>query len=77
MQVSWRGVVMALALVAFGVTGVWAQQPSKGNPVTVTGRIVDNVCWLTMGQKGEGHELRVVFVSSEGQRWEASRAVRV
>ena len=25
----------------------------------------------------EGHELRVVFVSSEGQRWEASRAVRV
>jgi hypothetical protein len=35
-------------------TGAVAQAP-KGKPATVTGRVVDNVCMLTMGQKGEGH----------------------
>src|SRR5262249_19618876 len=35
-------------------TGAAAQAP-KGKPATVTGRVVDNICMLSMGQKGEGH----------------------
>jgi len=36
------------------VTGA-AAQAAKGKPVTVTGRVVDNICMLGMGLKGEGH----------------------
>jgi hypothetical protein len=32
-----------------------AAQTAKSKPVTVTGRVVDNICMLSMGQKGEGH----------------------
>ena len=35
-------------------TGAAAQAP-KGKPATVTGRVVDNICMLGMGLKGEGH----------------------
>ena len=45
---------LAATFVLLMTTGA-AAQTAKGKPVTVTGRIVDNVCMLTMGQMGEGH----------------------
>ena len=54
MNVWSRAGALAVMFVVLTVTGAGAQM-AKGKPVTVTGRIVDNVCMLTMGQKGEGH----------------------
>ena len=54
MNVWSRAGALAGMFVVLMVTGAGAQM-AKGKPVTVTGRIVDNVCMLTMGQKGEGH----------------------
>src|SRR5207245_2436546 len=54
MNVWSRAGAGAGRFVVLTVTGAGAQM-AKGKPVTVTGRIVDNVCMLTMGQKGEGH----------------------
>ena len=51
-------------LMAAGV----AAQTTKGKPVTVTGRIVDNVCMLTMGQKGEGHRECAIGCDKAGVR---------
>ncbi len=45
---------LAGAIVILMAAGA-AAQSVKGKPVTVTGLVVDNVCMLTMGQKGEGH----------------------
>jgi hypothetical protein len=56
MKVASRILCLAVVISMMSAIPVWAQQPAKGKPVTVTGRIVDNVCWLTMGQKGEGHK---------------------
>jgi hypothetical protein len=54
MKQGCRIVALALGLLTLAAGGAWAEMP-KGQPVAVTGRIVDNVCWLTMGQIGEGH----------------------
>jgi len=43
-----------VVLVALGAGTVFVQA-LKPKPVTVTGRIVDNICMLSMGQKGGGH----------------------
>src|SRR5438876_12325228 len=51
-------------LMAAGV----AAQTASGKPVTVTGRIVDNVCMLTMGQKGEGHRECAIGCDKAGVR---------
>jgi len=45
---------LAGTLVVVIATGAAAQAP-KGKPATVTGRVVDNICMLGMGLKGEGH----------------------
>ena len=54
MRAWYRIIGIAVALLAAGTGAAWAQGP-KAKPVTVTGRIVDNICMLGMGLKGEGH----------------------
>ena len=49
-------------------TGVASAEAAKGKPVSVTGRVVDNVCWLTMGQKGEGHRECAMGCDKAGAR---------
>ena len=44
---------LAGTFVVLIATGA-AAQTAKSKPVTVTGRVVDNVCMLGMGQTGEG-----------------------
>jgi hypothetical protein len=54
MRARNRSGALAGAIVMLMAAGA-AAQSVKGKPVTVTGLVVDNVCMLTMGQKGEGH----------------------
>src|SRR6266849_8907298 len=51
-------------LVAAGV----AAQTANSKPVTVTGRVVDNICMLSMGQKGEGHRECAIGCDKAGVR---------
>src|SRR5215470_13894329 len=53
--------VVVLATVA-------AAQAPKGKPATVTGRVVDNVCMLGMGLKGEGHRECAIGCDKAGAR---------
>jgi hypothetical protein len=65
---AWVGVgALAGAFVVVMATGAAAQAP-KGKPATVTGRVVDNVCMLTMGQKGEGHRECAIGCDKAGVR---------
>lgn len=62
------GVVTVVAgVVLLSASAVWAQA-AKGKPVTVTGRVVDNVCMLTMGLKGEGHRECAIGCDKTGVR---------
>jgi hypothetical protein len=45
-----------------------AAQAVKGKPVTVTGRVVDNICMLGMGLKGEGHRECAIGCDKTGVR---------
>jgi hypothetical protein len=61
--------IVALAAVVLVLTAVGASaQGAKGKPVTVTGRVVDNVCMLTMGAKGEQHRECAIGCDKAGVR---------
>ena len=60
-------VALAVAVLVVATGGAWAQA-AKGKPVMVTGRVVDNVCWLTMGQKGDGHRECAIGCDKAGVR---------
>lgn len=55
---------MFVVLMASGA----AAQAAKGKPATVTGRVVDNVCMLVMGLKGEGHRECAIGCDKAGVR---------
>ena len=55
---------MFVLLMAAGA----AAQTAKSKPVTVTGRVVDNICMLSMGQKGEGHRECAIGCDKAGVR---------
>jgi hypothetical protein len=57
-------VVMAMLMAPGGAWG----QGAKAKPVTVTGRVVDNVCWLPMGLKGEAHRECAIGCDKAGVR---------
>jgi len=59
--------VLAGAFVVAMAIGASAQA-LKGKLATVTGRVVDNVCMLTMGQKGEGHRECAIGCDKAGVR---------
>jgi len=65
---TWVGIgALAGTFVVVMAMGATAQAP-KGKPATVTGRVVDNVCMLTMGQKGEGHRECAIGCDKAGVR---------
>ncbi len=59
------GLVAALVLAVLAAP-VWAQ--GKGKPVTVTGRVVDNVCLFPAGLKGESHRECAIGCDKAGVR---------
>src|SRR6266478_5774113 len=67
MKAYGRIVGSVVVLVALGAGTVSAQAP-KSKPVTVTGRVVDNICMLSMGQKGEGHRECAIGCDKAGVR---------
>jgi hypothetical protein len=56
--------IVVLGLAAGGVWGAGA----KSKPVTVTGRVVDNVCWLGAGLIGEAHRECAIGCDKAGVR---------
>jgi hypothetical protein len=65
---AWTRVgAVAATFVVLTATAAAAQAP-KGKPVTVTGRVVDNVCMLGMGLKGEGHRECAIGCDKAGVR---------
>jgi hypothetical protein len=65
---AWcRGGVLVVTFLVLTASGVAAQAP-KGKPATVTGRVVDNICMLGMGLKGEGHRECAIGCDKAGVR---------
>ena len=65
---AWRlSVTFVVVLLAAGAGAAWAQG-AKSKPVTVTGRVVDNICMLGMGLKGEGHRECAIGCDKAGAR---------
>ncbi len=65
---TWCRVAGAVAVLALvGASGAWAQG-AKFKQVTVTGRVVDNICMLGMGLKGEGHRECAIGCDKAGVR---------
>lgn len=64
-----RGVVVAVTAVGLlgglSATG-WAQ--GKGQPITLTARVVDAVCLLPAGLKGDGHRECAIGCDKAGVR---------
>jgi hypothetical protein len=67
MRVWSRIGALAATLVIVAASGAAAQAP-KGKPATVTGRVVDNICMLGMGLKGEGHRECAIGCDKAGVR---------
>ena len=59
--------VLAASFVILLATGA-AAQAAKGKPAAVTGRVVDNVCMLVMGLKGEQHRECAIGCDKAGVR---------
>lgn len=68
MRVTMRtAAILAVTALLVGPGGAWAQG-AKPKPVTVTGRVVDNVCWLPAGLKGEAHRECAIGCDKAGVR---------
>src|SRR5712664_1618466 len=67
MRIRGRLACVVAVLVLSGVTGAWAEG-AKSRQVTVTGRVVDNTCFLGMGLKGEGHRECAIGCEKAGAR---------
>ena len=67
MKVWYRVLAVSVAVLAAGAGSVWAQG-AKHKPVSVTGRVVDNICMLGMGLKGEGHRECAIGCDKAGVR---------
>ena len=65
---AWgRTVGLTVVVLVIGSAGAWAQ-PAKGTPATVTGRVVDNICMLGMGLKGDAHRECAIGCDKAGVR---------
>ena len=67
MKVWCRIMAVTVAALAIGTGSAWAQG-AKSKAVTVTGRVVDNTCLLTMGLKGDGHRECAIDCDKAGAR---------
>ena len=65
---AWNRVGALVGTFVLLMAGGAAAQAAKSKPVTVTGRVVDNICWLGMGQMGEGHRECAIGCDKAGVR---------
>ncbi len=66
MKATCRAGLLAVLVLLVLAVPVWAQ--GKGKAVTVTGRVVDNVCIWPAGLKGESHRECAVGCDKAGVR---------
>lgn len=66
MKAACRAGLLAVLVLLVLAVPVWAQ--GKGKAVTVTGRVVDNVCIWPAGLKGESHRECAVGCDKAGVR---------
>lgn len=64
---TWWRLAAIVGVLLLGASGAWAQG-AKFRQVTVTGRVVDNICMLGMGLKGEGHRECAIACDKAGVR---------
>ena len=62
----WIYMLLAVGLGVFSAGSVWAVE--KGTPVTLTVRVVDAVCLLPTGLKGEPHRECAIACDKAGVR---------
>ncbi len=65
---AWCRIVVGVVAALVASAGVASAQPAKSKVVTVTGRVVDNICMLGMGLKGEGHRECAIGCDKAGVR---------
>ncbi len=58
--------LLAVSVLAFLAAPAWAQ--GKGKPITLTARVVDSVCLLPAGLKGESHRECAIGCDKAGVR---------
>jgi hypothetical protein len=63
----YRVVGLAVVIVVIGAGTAWAQS-ARPRSVTVTGRVVDNICLLSTGLKGELHRECAIGCDKAGVR---------
>jgi hypothetical protein len=56
-----------VAVLAIGTGAAWAQG-AKSKAATITDRVVDGTCLLTMGLKGDGHQECAIACDKAGAR---------
>ncbi len=62
----YRSMLLVLGVSLLLVAPAWAQ--GKGKPITLTGRVVDAVCLLPGGLKGESHRECAIGCDKAGVR---------
>jgi hypothetical protein len=65
---AWCRIVVGVVAALVASVGVASAQAAKSRVVTVTGRVVDNICMLGMGLKGEGHRECAIGCDKAGVR---------
>jgi hypothetical protein len=71
MSRSFRRTVLLAGAMALLAGVVWSPVPTvaaEGTPITVTARVVDAICMLGMGQKGETHRECAIACDKAGVR---------
>jgi hypothetical protein len=65
---AWMRVWALAAMLVVVIAAAAAGQGVKPKPATVTGRVVDNICMLGMGLKGESHRECAIGCDKAGVR---------
>jgi hypothetical protein len=65
---AWMRVWALAAMLVVVIAAAAAAQGVKPKPATVTGRVVDNICMLGMGLKGESHRECAIGCDKAGVR---------
>jgi hypothetical protein len=65
---AWSRIGLLVGILIVGTAAGAAAQAPKAKPATVTGRVVDNICMLGMGLKGEGHRECAIGCDKAGVR---------
>ncbi len=64
-EIRWRAVLLAVGVTVMLAAPAWALE---GKPITLTARVVDAICLLATGLKGDGHRECAIGCDKAGVR---------